>query len=446
MGNELVIVVGAGPAGLAAAFRLQQRAFQVTVLEAEDHVGGRVQSTKRDGFTVDRGATILPETYDQVHKIIADAGLTGEVVQGGAVIGFTKPDGIHYLDSDHLFRDAIRTKLMTMRSKLLMARLFAHNQRIHKFLSYEDLSKAAEFDTESAAGYAARRLNPELAEVVIDTTVRGILGTRASEVSNLEFFFSFNKVIGGKLLNMRDGMGSYPRLLAEHIHDIRLNARVLEVKDGPSDVQVTWTGADGREHVEHAAGCIVTLPANAAVDLLPDLDQWRRTFMTEIDYTTCVGLNVALDKGPPNQPATIIQVPTTVEDRLMALVCDHNKVRSRVPEGKGLMTVFAMADVSARLIDEDDDTVRRELLEAAEKVLPGVWEDIRWIEINRWYPAIVRSRPGYYAELAEFHRIRRARDRRVQLAGDYFSSSNVNTATSSGVRAARDLAAVVRPG
>jgi oxygen-dependent protoporphyrinogen oxidase len=102
--------------------------------------------------------------------------------------------------------------------------------------------------------------------------------------------------------------------------------------------------------------------------------------------------------------------------------------------------------VSARLIEEDDDTVRRELLEAAEKVLPGAWEHIRWIEINRWYPAIVRSRPGYYAELAEFHRIRRARDQRRQLAGDYFSSSNVNTATSSGVRAARDLAAVVRPG
>jgi hypothetical protein len=38
-----------------------------------------------------------------------------------------------------------------------------------------------------------------------------------------------------------------------------------------------------------------------------------------------------------------------------------------------------------------------------------------------------------------FHEIRRSRDRRVQLAGDYFATSNLDAASTAGERAARDL-------
>ena len=83
-----------------------------------------------------------------------------------------------------------------------------------------------------------------------------------------------------------------------------------------------------------------------------------------------------------------------------------------------------------------------ELQPRGEKLL-GLLGEVEWIEVDRWPQVVAESRPGYYARLHEFHQIRRARDRRVQLAGDYFSSSNVNTATAAGERAARELAAHV---
>jgi oxygen-dependent protoporphyrinogen oxidase len=64
--------------------------------------------------------------------------------------------------------------------------------------------------------------------------------------------------------------------------------------------------------------------------------------------------------------------------------------------------------------------------------------------VHRWRNVVGYSRPGLYAGLTEFHR--HAPDGRIRLAGDYFSSSNLNTATASGIKAARELDAVLTGG
>ncbi|MGC2493796.1 MAG: FAD-dependent oxidoreductase [Candidatus Binatus sp.] len=48
MPNKKVVVVGAGMAGLSAAYRLRKAGVDVTVLESNDHVGGRVRTETRE--------------------------------------------------------------------------------------------------------------------------------------------------------------------------------------------------------------------------------------------------------------------------------------------------------------------------------------------------------------------------------------------------------------
>jgi oxygen-dependent protoporphyrinogen oxidase len=426
---------------LAAAWRLRQAGHPVRILEADHKVGGRIQSIRRDGYIVDRAASIIPDVYSNILGIVAEAGMTDELVPGGSIIGFAKPDGIHYLDSAKLYSQAPFSKVLSMRSKLMMLRMFLDNRKFEPLMSYEDLSVAAHLDTESAAEYAARRVTPEIGTYVIDAAIRAILGTRAEQVSVLEFFFSFNKVFGSKLMNFRGGMGSYPELLAERFDDVVLNARVTSVEESTDEVTVTWVDGSGVEHVERAAGCVCALPGDKSAAIVTGLDPWRRQFLSDVDYTPTVSINAGL-AAPPDIPGFVVQVPYDVQDELMCVVMEHHKAPGRVPAGKGGLTTYTMAEAAAELMNDDDDTAARKVLGWTENVI-GKLPYVDWVQVNRWEQVVVRSYPGYYKQVGEFMRIRRERDRRVQIAGDFYSSSNANTATASGDAAARDLLAAL---
>jgi len=55
--DKSVIIIGAGISGLAAAKTLHERGFQVTLLEAQDKVGGRLRSNRSLGIAFDEGAS-----------------------------------------------------------------------------------------------------------------------------------------------------------------------------------------------------------------------------------------------------------------------------------------------------------------------------------------------------------------------------------------------------
>ena len=59
MTTPRVIVIGAGIGGLTAAALLQQRGYQVTVLEAQNYPGGCASTFTHKGFRFDSGATVI---------------------------------------------------------------------------------------------------------------------------------------------------------------------------------------------------------------------------------------------------------------------------------------------------------------------------------------------------------------------------------------------------
>jgi hypothetical protein len=66
--TKRVLVIGAGWAGLNAARILNERGFQVKILEKSDRVGGRVTSDFVDGFTLDRGFQVINPNYGELRE------------------------------------------------------------------------------------------------------------------------------------------------------------------------------------------------------------------------------------------------------------------------------------------------------------------------------------------------------------------------------------------
>src|SRR3982751_3522370 len=73
-GKKSCVVIGAGFAGLAAAYKLKNAGWNVTVLEARDRIGGRVFSHKFAGndLVCELGAEWVGESHERIKALCRD--------------------------------------------------------------------------------------------------------------------------------------------------------------------------------------------------------------------------------------------------------------------------------------------------------------------------------------------------------------------------------------
>jgi oxygen-dependent protoporphyrinogen oxidase len=436
-----VFIVGAGPSGLTAAYRLHAQGIPAIILEKRDRTGGMIHTHREQGYLMEEGATILPSAYEPVVRLAYEIGSGPDLIPAGSIIGFARDGKIHNLRSDHLFLDVLKTPLVSLKSKALMTRFGIDATRASKLLNYEDLSRASAFDTMTPREYCSLHLglSGEVYDYVINSTVRGVLGVRGDAISNLELFFMLYNILGSKLYAFREGYSTYVERLSAGL-DIRLKATVEQIEETADGVTVTWTDSDGVAHTEAGSGAVITARGDTIPDLVPGhFDTASEKFLRSLRYTKCVVMNTGVTRKPKGIVSSVINIPEPVDPDLMGFTCEHNKAPGRAPEGHGLLDILTMTEFAEQIIDEDDDTIRRKILTRMEKLIPGLTDTVDYTRIARWNEVIVYSRPGLYKELGQFQARHAAIPSRIQLAGVFRSSSNMCTATVSGENAAAQL-------
>ncbi len=159
MANPNVVIIGAGPAGLAAADLLAREGARVTVLEKEQQVGGLCRTLRRDGYYMDLGG----------HRF------------------FSKSDEVNQLWTDVLGPDFIEVSRLS--------RIFYRNRFLHYPLRIgEVLGLFGMFGSVAVAGsYAKRRLWPLHPETSFRDWVVNRFGDRLYET----FFRSYTEKVWG---------------------------------------------------------------------------------------------------------------------------------------------------------------------------------------------------------------------------------------------------------
>lgn len=430
------IVVGAGLAGLTAAYRLQQAGWSVKVLEASHRVGGRVQTIAKNGYLIDTGANTLFEGYADYMAIARELKLAADIVPASGAVATLRGGQLQPFDTTAVLSSAIATRLIGWRSKFMMSRLLLDIIRLRKVLDYRDLSRAASEDDESVSEYCRRRLNDEIHDYLAEPMIRGLLLDRADRVSKLELLSGFRNIFSGRFVNLLGGLGRFAGELQKRL-DVELSVSVQEVRQRGERVEVVRPDPRGGAAVLVADACVVATPLHHAWTLCPDHRHALEPLRGALGYSKGLVVHVGTKTAPAGS-AFVIQVPVSESKEVALFMADHHKAPDRAPKGHGLMSVLWQQDAADKLWHQSDASIVRRSIDELERFWPGIGAGIDMEHVTRWEEVVPFTRPGCFVLQAELKR-RLDAPSRIRFAGDYFSTGGQNTAVVYGNEAARRL-------
>lgn len=436
MSAKRAIVIGGGPAGASAAFRLGQAGLQVTLIERDPRVGGRTRSERKDGFIVDVAAGLMPGSYRAVYQLMQDAGLRDALEPMTSPTAVLRDGRLHYLDLAKPLSSMLGTGLFGAAAKLRYAAIGWTAMRMWKTLGFDALSPAAPYDTETLAAYSRRALTPDLYQYLVNPTQKMMYTISGDEASVVDFFWCAKNLMDPKAYCVKGGMDRIVTAVCDHF-DVRTGTEALNVREVGDQVEVTLRDGEGRETIERVACCVIATPARDVPKIDAGLSPASRQFLANLEYSKLTDLHLRLRQRPAEK-AVLIMVPDVTDPDLAGILLDHNKGSDRAPAGKGAISAYFMHRWATRVYDLSDEDIYRQGIAKIERVMPGLGELVEGYHVQRWDYAATVSYPGYYKELARFVAGLNL-ERRVQLAGDYFSMASVNTAVTSGEIAARRL-------
>ena len=442
------IVIGAGLAGLSAGYRLQQAGWQVQVLERADYPGGRAASLNKQGYLIDTGATGVGDVYSEYMALIEELGL-GEQVEYASPITATLRDGkLYEVNGDRPLLSGLMSGLLSWRSKLILPRLLRDLKAMGDNMHFQDVSIGHEYDNESAASYALRRLNQELLDYFVDPILRALVVARASEVSRLELMNAMNGLFSTRLLGTRGGMALLPNTLAERIGNVRFHCRVNSLQRRQEAVVVNATDVNtGQTFTESADACVLATTVPEAINIDPACKPLLAPLAESLHYIP--GICVHLGYRVKTHSKAVMALVSSKDNPDITLIwLDHNKVSDRAPQGHSLLYLYYDDAVAEQAAAKTDAELVAECSAFVEQVFPELRSQQDMQQVSRWPRAVPKPAPGIYKKMHQVRQCQKqASNDRVQLAGDYLSCVGQNTAIVYGELAAKNLIAhYAKPG
>ncbi|WP_309344283.1 NAD(P)/FAD-dependent oxidoreductase [Streptomyces sp. OUCMDZ-4982] len=427
------VVVGAGIAGLTAAWRLRRAGLRVRVLEREPAAGGRMRTVDHEGFRVELGASILGRNYTGMLRLIEELGLTHQFGPSSTLCGFDRDNTVHRLRTDSR-RDLLRTRLIGPRTKAAVFRALPNFLAHRRCLDWDTMDRNTYLDALSASQYARRHLTQEAIDHLCEPLFGGgIVLASPDRMAAADMLFYTAKLLVPHF-NSPQGAGLLTRTLADRL-DVELNTRVTAVRRRDDGFSVTWRDGGGGEHTDRADAVVVAVPAPQVPGILPELAPLDRDYLSSLPYSRALIVSLGLER-PPRERAFALFLARRTHPALVGIELHHNKIPGRVDDGRGLITLHPRQEFTDRWWDADDATITEEAITAAAAVFPGLRDTVLTSHVSRQDPALVVRPPGGYADLRAFNARRRTTDPRLQLAGDYFGPSSTYGALRSGEEAA----------
>ena len=436
-----VVVIGAGAAGLSAAYALRKRGVDFLALEAADHAGGRIAAEEVDGCQIDTGAQVFTEAYGTALELCDELGVPVRTFSRRA--GIWSRGGFRVVDQRDpwsTLRTLLGFQLLSPKALWQFVRLALRLRRHAADLSFADPSRALRFDADaSIADWIRTHGGPEMIEGLPGASIRTLTLAEPEEVGAaygmaLLRGFVFEPV---SLLTPEGGMGQFTQALVDAVADrIRVSTSVerIVIRDGAVVGVQTGNGFVAADAV------ICATTATEARRLLPDLPSDIDRALASVTYSSICRMVFGVDRPVLPDRCYFAALPRR-EGSFLAdysdAVVKSPQVASALP-GRRLIHAESISDGTGSLSALPDKELRQRFLAEIRRYSPDMPEP-QFARVYRWNEAVCLMPGGAMKAIDKARRSLPAHVRGLALAGDYTHIPSVNGAVASGIAAVEDL-------
>ena len=467
--QKRAIVIGGGITGLTASYRLLREAekrnipLELTLLEANNRVGGTIQTEHRDGFVIEHGPDAFISTKPWAKTLCDELGIADKLIgtnpnvrqsfvcRNGKLLPV--PKGF-YMMAPGSFLPFLKSPIFSWRGKLRIS--------LDLFIS-----RRKEIDDESVADFVRRRLGTEAFERIAQPMIGGIYTSDAENLSLnatfprfLEMEREHGSIIKALLARKRNaaqtsqdtsgpryslflsfatGMQTLVDALAERLTGcIRLGTRVDAIQRGEDGAG--WRVALANGEILAADLLCLALPAPQTSRILKNVSTPLAEKLNAIPYASSTTVNLAFHRETITHPLNGMGfvVPATEQFDLIGCSFSSVKFENRAPAQYVLLRAFIgqknIADQDLTNGSAVQEALTESVLRDVTKLL-GIKKQPLFSIVSQHSQAMAQYLVGHQKAVAEIEAL--AKDLHgIALAGNAYHGIGIPDCVRSGEQAA----------
>ena len=369
-----VLIIGGGISGLASAWWLARGGLSVEVWEANKQPGGKIMSTRQDGYLTERAASMVLNFRSEVAELVREAGLEP-----------AKTTRLPAAETRRYLLHGGRLQALPMRMGAMVASPLWSLRGKLRLLAEPFIFSSGRAD-ETVSEFITRRLGHEILEKAMEPFVAGTLAADADQASaaavlprltaleqrygSISAGILVNRVLRRRVASTTDtfsfngGMGTLVETLAKTSGiNLRTGHSAEELAREAGGWQATAATPHGQRTVS-AYHVIVATPAPAAAALVQSLDNELAELLRGIEYASLAVVHTGLARDAVGHPldGTGFLAPKGESKTLTGNMWMSTLFPDRAPPGKILLTSYLGGARAPQVAEWDDERLVDETL------------------------------------------------------------------------------------
>ena len=422
MSGNKVVIIGAGCAGLSAAYNLHKQGVEFELFEASGEVGGRCRTESVDGYEFIAGAGSTEPQWATTFEYLREFGLEDRVYSiQKQRYGFYRDGRIRTLFIGGNFWDTIRTLPENIRFLFTgfplktypqLLKVFSALNKYMKLVDAENhnFDALAEISSMSTEQFVLKHGGQEALDWFFHSYLSMMVLARPRDISIAHPISLFSLMKG--MRSLRGGLGVITAALYERVQEnVHLNTPVKKVVILDGKV----AGVETSRGFVEADQVICAVDAVLARQIIPDLPESMRKPLETCQYSSTYYYQFGLEKpivDPKDTPMYVVVMPPSTET-----VIDFMSLGSASTE-KPVVIIPTRGWEDGKLVHLSSEERRDLVLQEVRRFVPSFPEP-KVTKVYRWERAVNTEAPGQFVAIQDLLKNHMHDVPGLYLAGEY---------------------------